>query len=497
MIARYLPFVGACLLAFACGDPVRAYRAKPPAAPTASAAPKADPEAWRAQKPGPGKPAELAFPTPELITLPNGLKFYLVERPAPVVTASLVVRHGASSVPAGKSGLAALTARMLTEGTKKKSSQELAEAVESLGSSLGSDASRDESSVELAALGSDLDQALSLLAEVVQTPAFDAKEFNRVRAEWLDSLASERQNPQRLASMVGLRLLNGAVHGAPVRGSVKDVTALTVRDLTDFHRRAYTPKNAALIVVGQVDRALLQASVERHFGRWRGGEPSAPLAFTPLEPPSRLRVVMVDRPGAVQSALFAVQSFPKRADGGHEIREVLGKVVGGLFTSRINLNLREKHAYTYGAFGQALSTQVWGAFFVSTSVRTDATAAALSEIVAELEKARDPARGAPIKADEVQRGKADLIHSLGASLEHTSRVAGAISELYVDGLPADYYTRYPTTLAGIDEKAVTQAAAALQPGRLIAVIVGDKAQIAKDLSGKAWTVEDAPADLTD
>jgi len=192
-----------------------------------------------------------------------------------------------------------------------------------------------------------------------------------------------------------------------------------------------------------------------------------------------------------------VQPFPKRADGGHETREVLGKVVGGLFTSRINLNLREKHAYTYGAFGQPLSTQRWGAFFVSTSVRTDATAAALGEIVAELEKARDPSRGAPIKADEVQRGKADLIHSLGATLEHTSRVAGAISELYVDGLPSDYYARYPATLAAIDEKAVLQAAAALQPSRLIAVIVGDKAQIEKDLTRRGWTVESAAPELTD
>ena len=496
MNARSLTLTGLCLLVAACGNPVRVYRSKPPAAPAASAA-KPDPEAWRAQMPGPGKPAELAFPTPELVTLPNGLKLYIVPRPAPVVTASLVVRHGASSVPAGKSGLAALTARMLTEGTKKRSSLELTEAVENLGSSLGSDAGRDESSVSLGSLNTDIDQALGLLSEVVQTPAFNAKEFTRVRSEWLDSLASERQNPQRLASMVGLRLLNGAVHGAPVRGSVKDVTALTVRDLQDFHRRAYTPKNAALIVVGEIDRAALQASVERHFGRWRGAEPSAALPFSPGEPPSKLRVVMVDRPGAVQSALFAVQPFPKRSDGGYETREVLGKVVGGLFTSRINLNLREKHAYTYGAFGQALSTQAWGAFFVSTSVRSDATAAALGEIVAELEKARDPARGAPIKADEVQRGKADLIHSLGASLEHTSRVAGAVSEIYVDGLPADYYARYPTTLAAIDEKAVAQAAQALQPGHMIAVIVGDRAQIEKQLTSRGWTVETATADLTD
>jgi zinc protease len=496
MRARFGALVALALLT-GCGETVRVFRGKAPAAPSASAAKGQDPEAWRAQRPGPGTPGELRFPTPELVTLPNGLKLYVIERPAPVVTASLVVRHGAASVPAGKSGLAGLTARMLTEGTKKHGSLELAEAIENLGSSLNSDASRDESSVGLSALGSDLDQALSLLAEVVQAPAFAPKDFERVKSEWLDSLVSERQNPQRLASMVGLRLLNGSVHGAPVRGGVTDVKALSIRDLQAFHRQAYTPKNAALIVVGQVDRAALRASVERHFGGWRGVEPSAPLPFKPAEPASKLRVVVVDRPGAVQSALFAVQAFPKRSDGGHEVREVLGKVVGGLFTSRINLNLREKHAYTYGAFGQPLSTHSWGAFFVSTSVRTDATAAALAEIVSELEAARDPARGVPIKADEVARAKADLIHSVGATLEHTSRVAGTISEIYVDDLPADYYARYPATLAAIDEKAVAKAATSLEPRRMIAVIVGDRAQIEKDLASRGWTVEAAAPELVD
>lgn len=483
-------------VAAGCGDTVRVYRGKAPAPPAPSAKPP-DAEAWRAHQPGPGKPGELSFPTPELVTLPNGLKLYVVERPAPVVTATLVVRHGASSVPAGKSGLAALTARLLTEATKKRTSLELAEAVENLGTSLGSDASRDESSVGLSALGADLDQALALLAEVVQSPAFAPKDFARVQSEWLDSLVGERQNPQRLASIVALRLLNGPLHGAPVRGGVTDVKALTVRDLQDFHRRAYVPKNAALIVVGKVDRAALQTSVERHFGSWRGGEPIAPQPFQAPDRPTKVRVVIVDRPGAVQSALFAVQPFPKRADGGHEVREVLGKVVGGLFTSRINLNLREKHAYTYGAFGQALSTNAWGAFFVSTSVRTDATAAALAEIFSELEKARDPARGAPIQDDEVGRGKADLVHSLGATLEHTSSVADAISELYVDALPVDYYTRYPQLLGAIDAAAVTRAAAALTPDRMIAVVVGDRAQIEKDLTKRGFSLEAAAPELSD
>ncbi|HEV8245624.1 MAG TPA: pitrilysin family protein, partial [Polyangiaceae bacterium] len=292
----------ALALVSGCGDAVRVYRGEPPhpsAAPIASAAP--DPEPWRAKQPEPGKPGELSFPTPQIVEFANGLKLYFTSRPAPVVTFSLCVRQGASSVPAGKSGLSALTARMLTEGTKTRSSLELAEAVEALGSTLDSDASRDESRIGLSALGSDLDQALALLAEVVQRPAFNEKDFARVRGEWQDSLLSERQDPPRLASLAGLRLLNGPVHGAPVRGSVPDVKALTIRDLIDFHRRAYTPKNAALIVVGELDAVQLKSAVEHHFGAWRGPAPVAPLPFDAPKPSDKLRVVLVDRPGAVQS----------------------------------------------------------------------------------------------------------------------------------------------------------------------------------------------------
>ena len=185
----------------ACGADVKTYRAQPPAPPAPSASVAPDPEAWRREHPKPGAPGELHFPTPNVVKLQNGLSVYLVQRPSAVVTLDFVVRHGASSVPEGKSGLASLTARLLVESTKKHGSRELAEAAESLGSPLGSNAGRDDSSVSFAALTGDVDRALALLAEVVREPAFDAKEFERVRAEWVDQLVAERQAPERLASL--------------------------------------------------------------------------------------------------------------------------------------------------------------------------------------------------------------------------------------------------------------------------------------------------------
>jgi zinc protease len=493
------PFVlGLTLLLVACGAEVKAYRARPPAKPVASAA-APDPEAWREARPAEGQRGEVRFPAPEVEKLKNGLTVYVVRRPAAAATLRLVVRHGASSVPTGKSGLAGLTARLMIESTKSHDSLALAEAAESLGAPLASDAGRDDAFVGLAALTGDLDRGLSLLAEVTTSPAFDAKEFERVRAEWVDGLVSERQSPDRLASLAGLRVLFGATHGAPVGGAVSDVKKLGVADLRAFHARAFRPENAALLVVGDVGLDGVRPSIERHFGRWKGKPGVTSEALVPVPPPpSRGRAItVVDRPGAVQTAVFAAQRFPARSAPGFEAREVMSTLLGGLFTSRINMNLREKHAYTYGASGRAVATRNWGAFVVATSVRTDATAPALREAVRELERVRDPALGAPILAEEIDRAKADLLHTLGARLEHTSRVAGAVSPLFSLDLGSDYLTRYPGLLALVSPSEVASSALLLTPDDLVVVLVGDLKAISPGLEQQGYKLEVAAEALTD
>jgi zinc protease len=478
-----------------CGPEAKVYKAAPPA--RASSAPP-DPEAWRNQRPAPGPAAEVRFPAPQVAKLPNGMTLYVVRRPAAVVTMRLVVRHGASAVPEGKSGLAALTARMLTEGTRKRSSQALAEAAESLGSSLEADASRDDSLVGISSLVADVDKAVELLAEVVTSPAFDAKEFERVRAEWLDKLVGERQAPERLAALAGLRLLNGPVHGAPVGGGIPDVKKLSVADLVAFHARAYQPESSALVLVGDVSLEAAKASAQKYFAGYRKRPGTKAPAIPPLPPaPQGQRVVVVDRPGAVQTALFVGQRFPARSAPGHEAREVLGEIVGGLFTSRINMNLREKHAYTYGASARPVATRNWGAFVVSSSVRTDVTAPALTEVVRELERARDPSLGAPLTADEIGRAKADLLHTLGARLEHTSRIAQAITALFSVDLGNDYYSRYPTLLAAVDQPELATNSGLLTPDDLVIVLVGDQKEIRPALEKNGLKPEAAAATLVD
>lgn len=489
----------AAFAALACAGPPAVAPLPPPAssAPAAPKGPPPDPEPWRATRPSPGRPGRIEFPVPQVSELKNGLKLYTVRRAAPVASLSVVVRHGGGSDPKGKSGRSALTARMLTEATTSKGTLELAEAVESLGSTLGSDTTRDESQVGLYTLTRDLERGLSLLAEVVTKPAFSAKDFERVRAEWLDGLRAERQNPSRLASLAGLRSYFGPDAGAPVNGSIADVEKLTIRDLAAFHRQAYVPSNAAVVVVGDVDPKEALSLVEKHFGRWQGAPYPPPSSFEGPKPPERLRVVIVDRPGAVQSAIFGIQGFPKRSAPDHEARQVFATLFGGLFTSRLNMNLREKHAFSYGAHAQAVATSRFGAFIVSTSVKTDVTARALEETIRELDLAKNPALGAPISADEIARAKAELSNSLGARLEHASRVADAVHSLFVDDLAKDYYARYPGLLAAIGPEKVAEAAALLTPDKLVFVVVGDRARVEPALVEKGYAVEIAAPELTE
>jgi len=475
----------------------QANTAKAPApVPSASAA-AADPEPFRAKQPAAGKPGAFEFPTPALATLPNGLSVYLVQRPTRVAAVTLWVRHGAASVPKGKSGLAGLTARMLTEGTRKKSSSALAEAVESLGTTLSADASRDASNLGLSCLPPDLSKALGLLAEVVTEPAFNENEFTRVRAEWLDGIRAERQEPQRLSTLVALQTLLGAPHGAAVDGSVPDVEKLTVKDLKEFHVRAYTPDNAAVVIVGPFEKAAVSALVSEAFAKFRGKNGVIAPAAPEPQAPSKLRLLLVNRPGAVQSAIAALQPAPKRSDAGFEARQVMARALGGLFTSRLNLNLREEHAYTYGAFAQSIATRYWGALLVATSVRTDVTAEAIDEIVRELSRAQNPSLGKPFAPDEQGRATADLIFNLGAAIEHPNRIAEQTSKLFVEQLPLDYNARYPVTLKQLPLSAVVDAAAALTPQRQLIVIVGDREKIEPALKQHGYAAELADSKATE
>lgn len=465
--------------------------------PSSSAQPTAtpDPEPWRNQRPAPGPASPLHFPAPEQAKLASGLTVLVARKAVPVASISLVFRHGSAACPPGKSGLAALTARMLTEGTRKHPGVKLAEAVEQLGTTLDEDVGRDTSSLSLSVLSNDLDRALALLGEVVEQPALSAGDFERVQKEWLDGLRAERQAPERLAALATMGTLFGKPHGSPVSGSPSDVAKLTVKDVAEFHRKAYGAPDAALIVVGDVELAQVQRGAERAFRNLGKGVNGLEQPFVAPAKPAARQIVLVDRPGAVQSALALAQPLPKRSEPGYEQRELLLTLFGGLFTSRLNLNLREQHAYTYGARAQNLATTQWGALYIATSVRSDVTAEALNEALNELRKLKDPKLGKPLKADELGRARADLVQSVGARLEYGARIGGTLADLWLHRLPFDYYSRYPALLEAETPDSLLRATEPIDPDHLVIVVVGDRKVVEPPLAKLGYTIVSASSEL--
>lgn len=472
----------------ACTAPSRAVRNKPVTPPPAPLLPRSEPEAWRRQQPPSGAAGNVHIPSPHLETLNNGLAIYTIPRATGVVSLSVVARHGAEATSPGKSGLAALVARMLTESTVKRDPFQLAEAAESFGSTLQAAAQRDFIEVTLEALPADTEQAIELLSEVVREPAFSNRDFERVRSQWLDDLLAERQSPSSLAALVGIRSLYGAYRGAPVNGSVPDVKKLQLSDLKGWHAQYVVPSSSALIAVGPIDATRIVQTAKRAFGGWRGTTAPTPTVHYAVTQSGSDSVFIVDRKDAVQSAVFAVQQFPRRLEKGHEARLVLNDIFGGLFTSRINMNLREAHAYTYGAHSSVVANRNFGAFVVQTNVRTDATAAALREIIAELTAIAGPKPPRPIGNDELARARADLVHRLGARLEQNQYLASDIATLFVQGLGTEYFANLPGVYSLMNADEVAAQAAGIRPTQCSIVVVGDREKIEKPLINAGFKV---------
>ena len=484
-------------LMLGCEPSVNRTHAKPIAPPPAPALSHSNPDSWRKQQPAHGASGRLDMPVPQVSVLENGMTIYSIPRKSGIVSMSVVVRQGAETTLPGKSGLAALVARMLTEGTRHRNPFQLAEAAENFGSTLHSSAQRDLIEVSLESLPSDTDRAIELLSEVVREPAFSSKDFERVRSQWLDDLLAERQSPSALAALVGMRALYGTYRGAPVNGSVSDVKKLQLSALKSWYALYVVPSSVTFIAAGPIEAENIVKTARSSFGNWHAASTPSQAAEYPRKTQSRNDVIVVDRKGAAQSAMFAAQPFPRRLDSGYEARLLLNDILGGLFTSRINMNLREAHAYTYGARSSVVANRNFGALIIQTDVRTDATAASLKELIGELSAVAYPAAIRPIGEDELGRARADLIHRLGARLEQNRNLVTDMETLFVQGLSPNYYANLPGIYAQLNKTEVGSQAALIHPDNFTIVIVGDQGKIEPTLIQAGFKTRAPEADWLD
>ncbi|MEN9580637.1 MAG: hypothetical protein RJA70_3646, partial [Pseudomonadota bacterium] len=304
--------------------------------PVASAAPPADPNAFRTVTPKPGAPRALRYPQTQHAALPSGLTTWVIPWEAPTLSLRFACLRDPD--PEGKAGLSSLFTRLLTEGTKKKTALQLAVAAESLGATLNYDTTNDALSLDLSVLPEHLNEALALLAEVVRSPSLRREDFERLKKERLDDIALQRQDPQRLSWLFGYQALLGGSLGRSVSGTPKQVANLTHTDLTSYQRHALAPNRCALIAAGPIDSSALSKAASAHFGDWRPQAPSRPSAESPSPAPRPVanRLIWIDRPGSVQTSLWVGVPAPAYGMPGHDARQVLNNLFGGLFTSRLN-----------------------------------------------------------------------------------------------------------------------------------------------------------------
>jgi zinc protease len=450
-------------------------------------------EAWRNKPPGAARAKALSLPAAQSFQLANGLTVIHAQKAGlPLVSASLVVRAGQGADPADKPGLAGFTAAMLPEGTATRSAQQIAEAAAALGATLTSQSGGEEARIEFSGLKAVAGQGLALLADVALNPAFAAPEIERLKAQRLAALAQVREQAPLLANAVANRVTYGEGHplAANALGTEASIQATDAAALRAFWQGHYRPERAALVVAGDLSEAELRALVEPLFAGWKpvGQAPAA----APLPParPVAPRTVLVDKPGAPQTALAVVAPGPFAATPDAAEIKVMNAALGGLFTSRINNQLREVKGYTYGVFSGYTLGRERGQFGIRGSVRTDVTGAALSDMWKEIEGIR----ARPMGAAELNRVRNAQLLSLPGLFDTNFAVVSGYAGNWASGLPLTAITDLPKKYGAVTAASALKAARQhLDPAQLIVVAVGDKAKVQPQLEaiGRKVEVRDA------
>jgi zinc protease len=426
----------------------------------------------KALRPRPAPPREYHFPPFERRTFENGLE--LIVSPVhklPLVTVAAVIDAGAVCDPAGREGSAQLVAKLLLEGTQRSDGAELTERFERLGASVDAHADWDAAGVTMTVLVEHLPEAFALLGEVMRTPAFRQREIDRLKAERMAELLQLRAEPRGLADEMFARFLYTATsrYARFEGGDEQSVERIEREHLLSFYESRYLPGATTIIVVGDVDANGAEAIARRAFGDWSGGTPARVVAD---DVPSRQEraVHLVAKMDAPQSELRIGHVGIPRTHPDFFAANVMNAVLGGLFNSRINLNLREAHGYTYGAFSAFEWRREAGPFVVHTAVKSDVTDAAAREIVSEI----DRIRSAAISEEELSLATSYLDGVFPIRFESTAAIAAALSVLALFGLPDDYYDTYRERVRAVSAEHVLEAARRyLHPEALQMVIVGD------------------------
>ena len=445
-------------------------------------------EAWRYQVPMPGPAPKISLPAAQSFKLANGMTVIHHHNPSlPLVAAELIVRAGASANPPALPGLAGFTATMLDEGTTTRSALQIAEELAQLGASFHIGSGAESTRVSLLSLKANFAGALAVATDVLRNPAFPQADVERQRASRLAELTQLGEDASAVADLVAANVVYGAQHpfGYGELGTQAAVAATTRADLVGFWKRHYLPNNAALVLAGDLTQAEARSLAEASFGSWQAGELTAPASVPAVS--TKANLVLVPKADATQTALQVTRLGTARNTPDFAALEVMNAALGGLFTSRINNNLREEKGYSYGVFSQFDYRRSTGSFDIAGSVRTNATGASVAEIMKEVKAMREHA----LPAEELENARNAQVLSLPGHFDTNEGVSSSLAGLFVYDMGLDYYSTLAGEFATVTAAQVQAVARKyLAPESLVVVAVGDRKKIEPQLKKlKLGTIE--------
>ncbi len=442
----------------------------------------------QATPPPPATPRSVTLPKPVEETLPNGLRLIIIERrESPLIAAQLLIKNGGEVDPAELSGLADMTANLLTKGTQTRDATKIAQEIESLGGSLESGARWDASFATVGVMSSKISPAMEILADVVRRPTFKSEEVERLRQQYLDNFTLSLGDPGTIGRFVSARVVFGdSPYGHPVSGTAESLTRITAADITKMHSRYYRPDNAILVIGGDITAKDAVALATKHFGDWQ--KPTTPLATlstATTAAPKAGRVVVIDKPDAGQAAVFLARTGINRKDPDYFRGIVSNSVLSG-YSGRLNQEIRIKRGLSYGA-GSSLDTRRdVGPFVASAQTKNESGAQVADLLLGEISRLSS----APPADAELTPRKAVLIGGFSRNLETVSGLVGQIGSLALYGLGLDEINRYINSVQAITTADIQKfAGTRLDAKTSNIIIVGNAKAFLPELQKKYPNVE--------
>ena len=429
----------------------------------------------------------VVLPKAQEATLSNGLRVALLEdHKIPTFSLQLLLTGGGLDDPADQRGVAMVTASLLREGTTARTSRQIAEQLATLGGFFSASASPSsgETSISMGGLSDKADQILAIAADVVRNPAFPDAELAKYKSRFLSQLQQQRATPAFVAQEEFMRAVYGTHPGSFVVPQENVLRALTRADLASYHKAHYMPNNGIVLAYGDFKLADLVQKLERAFGDWPKGQ-ARTISLPALTPPGKSRVLLVDRPGSVQTSLWLGGLGIERRSDDYFAVLVMNHILGGGPASRLFVNLREKKGYTYGVYSVFNGSRFPGVMLASMDVRTDVTDPALQDLAAELRRMGSE----PVPEDELKNAKRALIGGFALSLDSPQTLISNLATQKIYNLPPDYWDAYPQRVEAITAADVQRVAKKYyDAGKLQIVAVGDGAAV-KQVLEKYGTVE--------